>query len=57
MGPSQALANAIYIVSQQFKRAVPKKFIIGNWKDMGDIMVNEFPIWADTWKNVTNAAK
>jgi hypothetical protein len=58
VGPSQALANAmIHVVSQQFKREAPKRFIIGSWKEMGNIMKEEFPNWPETWKNVTNAAK
>jgi hypothetical protein len=54
---SSAFKTRYNIVAQQFKRNVPKKFIIGHWKDMGDILVEEFPNWADTWKNIANAAR
>jgi hypothetical protein len=58
MGPSQALANAVItIVAQQFKKIVPKSFILGRWKEMGTIMMKEFPNWASIWNNVCNSAK
>ncbi|PNF18922.1 hypothetical protein B7P43_G18160 [Cryptotermes secundus] len=58
MGTSQALVNAILsIVSQQFKKVIPRRFIVGKWADMGSIMVEEFPNWADVWRNISSAAK
>jgi hypothetical protein len=58
MGPSQALANAIiHVVAQQFKRIIPKKFIVGKWKDMGEIVDSEFPTWPEVWKNICHAAR
>ncbi|PNF41069.1 hypothetical protein B7P43_G06242 [Cryptotermes secundus] len=58
MGSSQALANAIIsVVSLQFKRTVPRAFIVGRWKEMGTIMASEFPNWPSIWNNVCNSAK
>jgi hypothetical protein len=58
MGPSQALVNSLIVmVSQQFKRVIPKSFIVARWIDMGNVLVKEFPGWADVWKNVCNAAR
>ncbi|XP_023721307.1 uncharacterized protein LOC111872021 [Cryptotermes secundus] len=58
MGTSQALVNAILaIVSQQFKKVIPRRFIVGKWADMGSIMVEEFPNWTDVWRNISSAAE
>jgi hypothetical protein len=58
MGASQALVNAIILITaQQFKRVVPKKIIMGRWKDMGALITEEFPNWAEIWRNISSAAR